>query len=105
MPSRFVLDELNLNFATLATGLRVLIIIVIVLIWSGSLDAAIVVAGRVETGLRIRDAVTSRERRGVPRVVVGTGGGLRVVVRHGREKYFIFFYLKILLFGGLKMFL
>lgn len=100
MPSRLVLNEFDLNLATLTAGLRVFIIIIVVLIWSRSLDAASTVGRRVETGLRIRDTVASTEGGGVrTRVVVGTGGGLRVVVRHGREKYFIF-YLKIYFLVG-----
>lgn len=100
VPSRLVLNEFDLNLATLTAGLRVFIVIVVVLIWSWSLDAASTVGRRVKAGLRIRDTVASTEGGGVrTRVVVGTGGGLRVVVRHGREKYFIF-YLKIYFLVG-----
>lgn len=100
MSSRLVLDELDLNLAALATGLRVFIVIIVILIRSRSLDAASTVGRRVETGLRIRNAVASTKGGGVwARVVVGTGGGLRIVVRHGREKYFIF-YLKIYFLVG-----
>lgn len=100
VPSRLVLNELDLNLATLTAGLRVFIVIIVVLIWSRSLDAASTVGRRVKTGLRIRDTVASNQGGGVrTRVVVGTGGGLRVVVRHGREKYFIF-YLKIYFLVG-----
>ena len=80
--SGFVLDKLDLDLSSFATGLVVLIIIIIFIIWSGSLHASTSVdAGRIGVGAR-HAAVASRNAGGVRTsgVVVCAGGGLRVVV-------------------------
>jgi hypothetical protein len=80
--SRFVLDKLNLNLSSLATGLVILVIVIFILIRSGSLHASTSVdTGRIGVGVR-HAAITSRKTGGIRAsgVVVCAGGGLRVVV-------------------------